>query len=156
MDDDDKKMLAKVLLCGYGTRDARGLPITKYLEKKEEQQARAILAGILRGRAPLDGDLRDMLAGLFDPAPDAFVPYCDREVIFKRRRAGRYRNHQADTEIVMRVRKEITQGNTTASAIQLAADQFALDESTVKKLWGRSRKYLDAVFGPAIGRGGGL
>jgi hypothetical protein len=71
MDEDDefqRLMLAKVLLDGYTEYDTRGLPRKKYLAKVAELEARSALASILRNQKPLDHDLREKMAALFDPA----------------------------------------------------------------------------------------
>jgi hypothetical protein len=150
MEEDDefqKLMLAKVLLGGYIENDARGLPRKKYLAKDAELEARSALASILRNQKPLDPNLRDMLATLFDPAPGAHA-VIDRKVVFAHRGRGQRQNSMANTAIAWHVRGAIAQGSTVAAAIQSATDQFGIDDSTVKKLWGRYRRGFEAVWGP--------
>jgi hypothetical protein len=151
MDDDDefqRLMLAKVLLGGYTENDTRGLPCKKYLEKDIEPQARSALASILRNQNPLDYDLRDMLAALFDPAPDTH-PVIDRKVVFAHRGRGQRQNSARNTAIAWHVWGAFTQGCTVEAAILSATDQFKLDESTVKKLWLRYRRVFEAIWGPS-------
>jgi hypothetical protein len=150
MEEDDefqKLMLAKVLLGGYIENDARGLPRQKYLAKDAELEARSALASILRNQKPLDHDLREKMAALFDPAPDTHTAV-DRMMVFTHRVRGRRQNSMANTAIAWHVREAVTQGNPVAAAIQLAADQFGVDDSTVKKLWLRYRRTFEAIWGP--------
>jgi hypothetical protein len=151
VDEDDEfqmLMLAKVLLGGYTEYDTRGLPCKKYLEKDVEPQARSALASILRDHEkPLDHDLRDKMAALFDLTPDTH-PAIDRKIVFVHRGKGQRQNSERNTAIAWRVREAITQGSPVAIAIQSAADQFGVDDSTVKKLWRRYRRLFEAVWGP--------
>jgi len=151
MEEDDefqRLMLAKVLLAGYTEIDARGLPLKKYLAKDKEPEARSAIACILRDhQKPLDHDLRDKMAALFDLTPDTY-PAIDRKIVFVHRGKGQRQNSLANTAIAWHVRGAITQGSTVTAAIQSATDKFGVDDSTVKKLWGRYRRVFEAIWGP--------
>ena len=88
-------ILARVLLGGFLKEDKRGLPHKKYLIKNstDEQEALATLASILRSRGPLDRDLRDMLAALFDPKAGTH-PVVERKIVFAHRTKGRRKKRQ--------------------------------------------------------------
>jgi hypothetical protein len=60
---------AYALLKGIPSRDSNGLPRQKYLEadSREEKEARRAMAILLASDKPLDGLVRRLLAGLFDP-----------------------------------------------------------------------------------------
>jgi hypothetical protein len=148
-DEFQRLMLAKVLLGGYTEYDTRGLPCKKYLEKDIEPQARSALASILRDhQKPLDHDLRDKMAALFDLTPDTH-PAIDRKLVFVHRGKGQRQNSERNTAIAWHVWGAVTQGCTVDAAIRSAMDQFKLDESTVKKLWLRYRRVFEAIWGPS-------
>lgn len=142
-------MLAKVLLDGFTDYDARGLPFKKYIA--DETEARHAIARLLREGEPLDWDLREKLAALFDP--DTHPAIAERKIVFSHRGRGQRQNYQANTAIAQHVWDAVTKGGPASAAILSAADQFKLDESTVKKLWRRYRRVFEAVWGP-LGRGG--
>jgi hypothetical protein len=140
-------ILARVLLGGFIKEDKRGLPHKKYLIKNsgDEQEALATLASILRSRGPLDRDLRDVLAALFDPKAGTH-PVVERKIIFAHRTKGRRKNHATNTAIAWHVWREHKKGHTVTAAIESAVDRYGLDVTTVKKLWGKYRSIFRAIW----------
>jgi hypothetical protein len=147
-DDPQALILARVLLGGFIKEDKRGLPHKKYLIKNsaDEQEALATLASILRSRDPLDRDLRDMLAALFDPKPGTH-PVVERKIVFAHRTKGRRKNRAANTAIAWHVWREHKKGHTVRAAIESAVVRYGLDETTVKKLWGKYRRIFKRIWG---------
>ncbi len=72
----------------------------------------------------------------------------ERKVVFAHRGRGQRQNSLANTAIALHVRGAITQGSTVTAAILSATDKFGVDDSTVKKLWGRYRRVFEAIWGP--------
>ena len=91
-----------VLLAGRVVQSEMGINKIEYLEDKspEEKAARLSIARLLRSDSPLDYQLRQHLAALFDPEEDTY-PGGARRLVFKdRRNRGRYRDHFRNTQIV--------------------------------------------------------
>jgi hypothetical protein len=147
-DDPQALILMKVLLGGFLKEDEQGRPHKEYLKKDSgsEQEAYATLASILRSRGPLDRDLRDMLAALFDPKPGTH-PVVERKIVFAHRTKGRRKNHEANTAVAWHVWGEVKKGNTVTAAIESAVVRYGLDVTTVKKLWGKYRRIFNRIWG---------
>lgn len=146
-EDDEALMLAKVLLGGYLDHDKHGLLHKKYLT--DETQARRSIASLLRSESPLDPDLRDKLAALFDPAPDTHGAI-DRKLIFAHRGRGARKKLERTSSIAWHVWGLVTRGLTADAAIQSAAGQFEVDERNVKKMWAKHRPVFEATWGPPV------
>jgi hypothetical protein len=138
-------MLARALLGGYIDHDARGLPHRKYLAGLEETRARSALAGILRSENPLDPDLRDKLAALFDPAPDTHLA-SEREIIFRHRGKGQRRDIDRTSAIALHVWDAVRKGSRVNAAIRSAAVRFAIDERNAWKALKIHRPALEATW----------
>jgi hypothetical protein len=148
----DDFMLARVLLGGFLVKDKTGLPQKGYLEKDTpaEGEARQAMMRVLRSEGPLDRDLREMLATLFDPDQASRHrgghPAIEREITFTFPK-GRRRNFARDTQISWHVWELVRKGQTVSAGIESAMTRYNLDESTVKKLWARYRRVFEAVWG---------
>jgi hypothetical protein len=136
-------MLARVLLGGYTDHDKHGLPCKKYLT--DETEARHAIARLLRNQEPLDHDLREKLAWLFDPGMHPAIDH--RKIVFAHRTTGPRENFGRNTAIAWHVWSAVTQGSSVNAAILSTADRFEMDESTVKKLWGKLRPIFEATWG---------
>src|SRR5262245_44020862 len=137
--------LATMLLIGFVDRERRRLS-TKYLEKgcPEEVEARRAIARLLRSKAPLDAQLREHLADLFDPIPAAWRP---RRIKFVFRRPGTATDQTRNTQIAQDVGAQVKRGVRVTKAISNAANRFALSEDTIKKIWHNYRRRYIAYLG---------
>ena len=91
-----------IIHAGRVVQSEMGINKIEYLEDKspEEKAARLSIARLLRSDSPLDYQLREHLAALFDPEEDTY-PGGARRLVFKdRRNRGRYRDHFRNTQIV--------------------------------------------------------
>jgi hypothetical protein len=87
-----------------------------------------------------------MLADLFDPNPDQFSRI-KRKLVFKKRSRGSEKQDLATTVVALHVWKCVKRGCSVTKAIEDTVLHFKLDESTVKKLWGRYRPIFEATWG---------
>ena len=129
--------LATMLLIGFVDRERRRLS-TKYLEKgcPEEVEARRAIARLLRSNHPLRL-LRVHLADLFDP--DLVSEARTIEFVF--RRQGTPTDHIRNTDIAQYVKRQLDHGVRVTKAISNAANEFALSEGAIKKIWNIYRPY---------------
>jgi len=140
----DDLTLARVLLDGF-IRDNE----QKYLD--DEREARRALVRLLRSDAPLDRDVRDGLAVLFDPDNElriaitgviagegqllgGFTPN-DRKLTFQFRSRKRRPDHVRNTAIAQHVHDGIASGLTDEKAWAATAQKFGLPDDAVKRLW---------------------
>jgi hypothetical protein len=130
---------ARALLDGYVDQDHRGGRRSKYYKKgsREELDARRAMARLLRSKNPLDRQLRDSLAGLFDPDPSESEQR-KIEIVFQGR--GKRRDHVRNTQIVDHVWNQLNAGGKLAAAITSAVEEFEVSEEFVKQIWGRYRR----------------
>jgi hypothetical protein len=131
--------LARALLDGYVEEDRRGRRHSKYLKRgsREELDARRAMARLLRSKNPLERQLRDSLADLFDPNPPEWEQR-KIEIVFQDR--GRHRDHVRNTQIAYHVWNQLEAGGTVAAAINSAVEEFEVSEELVKQIWGRYRR----------------
>lgn len=143
-----QRSLCLAYLSGYTTYDERGLPRKEYLAKgsEVEREARETLAFLLRSQEPLDRELRNVLAALFDP--QLSHPVAVREVQFKMRNRGQTKNHDANTAIAWCVWEAARSGKTISAGVAEAVERFERDESTVLKLWSTYKPLFETVWGP--------
>jgi hypothetical protein len=139
--------LARLLLSGFVEQGSDGRLRSKYLQARtrEELDARRAIARLLRGNGPLDRQLRDRLADLFDPSSAAGEP---RKIELVNRARGRTNDPIANTQIAEAVWNTVVAGQTITKAIDAAVGQFSVSEDLVKKIWGRYRPVLARVYGP--------
>lgn len=124
--------LAWTLLNGF-VDEVRQRPETQYLVKgcAEEVEARRTIARLLRSNYPLDRQLREHLADLFDPD----LRWEQRTIEFVFRRQGKPTDHIRNTRIASHVWGQIKRGVPATKAIKNAASKFAQSEAAIKKIW---------------------
>ena len=140
--------LARMLLGGYTDQDRRGRRRSRYLKEGSQQEvdARRAIARLLRSNGPLDRQLRTNLADLFEPSPPAWE---QRKIRIVSRRRGRPIDHISNTQIAEHVWEQVRAGAKVTAAIESAADEFGVEPETVTKIWGKYKRSLEDVYGPA-------
>jgi hypothetical protein len=138
---------ARALVGGYVEEDAKGRRRSKYLMpgSDEERSARQALARVLRGSDPLERQLRDSLAGLFDPDPPAWE---QRKIRIVSRRQGGKTDHVRNTQIAEYIWFEVKGGERVTAAIEGAAEKFAISADMTTKIWGGYRPLMEQLYGP--------
>jgi hypothetical protein len=138
---------ARVLVGGYVEEDAKGRRRSKYLRPgtDEERRARQALARLFRAPEPLDPQLRDGLAGLFDPDPPAGE---QRKIEFVGRRPGALTDYVRDTQIAYYIWEEVERGERVRAAVKTAADEFAISADRATQIWSGYRPLLESMHGP--------
>jgi hypothetical protein len=116
-----------------------------------ELEARAAIARLLRSEGPLDRQLRDRLADLFDPDPPGWE---QRKIKFKGRRKGGMTDFERNTKIADYIWAEVERGGQVTTAIESAAEKFALSDDSVEKIWARYRPLMEGILGPLRCGGG--
>jgi hypothetical protein len=109
---------------------------------RDESIARKGLAVLFRRKAPLDRDLRRLLASLFDPPKGAQLKI---EIVGKGQ--GRRSDPERNTRIAAHVYAEINAGKRPGAAVASAAAKFHLSEDMIRKIWGRYRAYGSLLLG---------
>ena len=144
--------LAFLLLQGSIGRDGNNRFTESYLEKNEplEIQAREAIVRLLRSQEPLDRSLREMLAGLFEPAPDSY-PGGERRIVFEFRKRGNRRHVLRDIIITRIIYEKILAGRTVNKAVECAIEDFGLERDQLMKMWSRHREDLEKRRGK-VGR----
>jgi|SRR6516165_11859655 len=140
--------LARMLLGGYTDQDRRGRRRSRYLKEGSQQEvdARRAIARLLRSNGLLDRQLRTNLADLFEPSPPAWE---QRKIRIVSRRRGRPIDHISNTQIAEHVWEQVRAGAKVTAAIESAADEFGVEPETVTKIWGKYKRSLEDVYGPA-------
>jgi hypothetical protein len=125
--------LARMLLDGFVDEGHQGKLRSKYLKRGEplELEARAAMARLLRSKGPLDAQLRQHLADLFDPT----AAWQARKIEFVGRRKGGKTDHVRNTQIASHIWDQVKRGVRVTKAIGNAANRFALSEDSIKKIW---------------------
>jgi hypothetical protein len=138
---------ARALLDGLIGQKPDGRIFRKYLDRgsPEELEARRELATLLRSPDNLDRQLRESLAGLFDPGPPEWQ---QRQLVFDFRCRGKPPDHVANTQIFVEVHDSVKSGATASAAILGAAQRFSMSEERVKRVWSQYRR----VYSPRAGR----
>ena len=108
--------------------------------------ARRAIARLLRSNGLLDRQLRTNLADLFEPSPPAWE---QRKIRIVSRRRGRRVDHISNTQIAEHVWEQVGAGAKVTAAIESAADEFGVEPETVTKIWGKYKRSLEDVYGPA-------
>jgi hypothetical protein len=138
--------LATMLLIGFVVED-RGFRSQNLVEgHPDELAARRAMVRQLRSELPLDIQLREHLANLFDPeGADSVDPQApkweQRKIIFKYRRKGPRSDYLRDTQIATDINAEMKDGKSYEDAIATASDKFGLSEDMVKKKWSKYRAH---------------
>ena len=141
--------LARMLLGGYTHQNRRGRRRSRYLKEGSQQEvdARRAIARLLRSNGLLDRQLRTNLADLFEPSlPPAWE---QRKITIGSRRRGRRVDHISNTQIAEHVWEQVRAGAKVTAAIESAADEFGVEPETVTKIWGKYKRSLEDVYGPA-------
>jgi len=141
--------LARMLLGGYTHQNRRGRRRSRYLKEGSQQEvdARRAIARLLRSNGPLDRQLRTNLADLFEPSlPPAWE---QRKITIGSRRRGRRVDHISNTQIAEHVWEQVGAGAKVTAAIESAADEFGVEPETITKIWGKYKRLLEAIYGPA-------
>ena len=140
--------LARMLLGGYTHQNRRGRRRSRYLKEGSQQEvdARRAIARLLRSNGLLDRQLRTNLADLFEPSPPAWE---QRKIRIVSRRRGRPIDHISNTQIAEHVWEQVRAGAKVTAAIESAADEFGVEPETVTKIWGKYKRSLEDVYGPA-------
>jgi hypothetical protein len=144
----DDLTLARVLLDGFFADSEQ-----KYLD--DEREARRALVRLLRSEAPLERDVRDALAALFDPDNEVRIPITgiiagecrlldgftpnDRKLAFQFRSRKRRPDHVRNTAIAQHVHDGIASGLIAEKAWAATAEKFGLSDEAVKRIWGGFR-----------------
>jgi hypothetical protein len=89
----------RVYLGGYLTFDKRGIPRHRYYPERSDDSnyCRAALARVLRSDRPVDRQLRDMLADLFEPIEPLKSPWGSRKLTAGFRNPVKPRDTHANT-----------------------------------------------------------
>jgi hypothetical protein len=149
------------LLDGIAIIDEKGLPRAGYLEPESEREAEArkALARLLRNGKPLDGLIRHLLAGLFDPSPFEYVTKSERseikqsataarQLIFKSPR-GRRTENRLRFKLAIEVSELVSVHGKVEAAIVEIADRYNISPATVWDAW---EQYKDDYRIPTIGK----
>jgi hypothetical protein len=157
MGSDLELVRARALLDGYVEVDRRGRLRSKYYRRgsREESDARRAMARLLRSKDPLERQLRDSLAGLFDPDHAPAWKCEHRKIKIVGQGRGNRRNHVRDTQIAEHVWEKVRAGAKVIAATESAAEVFGRDLETIKKIWGKYKPLLEAVYGSARAPRGG-
>jgi hypothetical protein len=117
----------------------------------DEREARRALVRLLRSDTPLDRDVRDGLAALFDPDNElriaitgvipgegqllgGFTPN-DRKLTFQFRSRKRRPDHVRNSAIAQQVHDGIASGLTAEKALAATAEKFGVSDDAVKRIW---------------------
>jgi hypothetical protein len=92
---------------------------------------------LLRSSGPLDRQLREFLAELFDPKPPTRQ---QRKLQFAFRRRGKRTDHYANAHIFVEVHTAVKSGSTATAAIADIAERYCISEELVKRLWLQYRR----------------
>ena len=110
-----------------------------------ELEARTAIARLLRSEGPLDRQLRDSLARLFDPNPPAWE---QRKITIVGRRPGALTDHIRNTQIAYYIWDQVERGKRVKAAVESAAEEFAISADRVTQIWSRYRPQLETIHGP--------
>jgi hypothetical protein len=148
MADDDLRALA--YLGGYREIDKRGVPRKKSLKENssDESDCRKALLRVLRSPAPLDREIREMLANMFDPDPGEFAIRADRKLSISFRAKSRPRDDYANTHIAWFIWEKVKSGARVESAIRDAIGKFNISRERAYDLWGPYRRTFERIWGP--------
>src|SRR5262249_56735792 len=127
--------------------EAQGRRRTRYLEEGSamELEARTAIARLLRSEGPLDRQLRDSLARLFDPNPPAWE---QRKIRIEGRRPGELTDHIRNTQIAYYIWDQVERGKRVTAAVKCAAEKFAISADRVWQIWRGYRTRMKEIHGP--------
>jgi hypothetical protein len=146
---EDDLGMAYTLLGGYEVTHDGNLPETVYLDEHHDpardSEARMAIVRLLRAPGPLDRQLRDMLAGLFDPQPDTY-PGGERRITFKHRKNSIGRRVRARTVVANEIYKlHHQEGMSVEEACAQVAEKYKSRQRTRKGIpWGEVGESMSA------------
>jgi hypothetical protein len=152
---DGKSSVSQDILLAYGLLDGsldfdrRGLPREQYLKEGsvEEKEAREAISRLLRSPSPLDRQVREMLAALFDPRPNT-SPWGKRRIVFRFRSSGNRQSSVRNSHIVSVIWDAVRAGAGVNKAVDSAIDKTGLSRERLMELWKRYRPILEKTEGP--------
>jgi hypothetical protein len=141
-------------LGGYLKTDKRGIPRHRYYPERSDDSnhCRAALARVLRSDRPVDRQLRDMLADLFEPIEPIKSPWGSRKLTAGFRNPVKPRDDHANTHTAWFVRKRKSEGVGVETAIQEAIDIFGVTRERMYDLLKAYKPGFEAVWGPIRGK----
>jgi hypothetical protein len=136
-------------LGGFIETDGQGIPRKRYYAEKssEGQFCRAALARVLRSNRPLDQQLRDMLAAMFDPSPEAGSVRSERVLLTYFRKKPK--DHIADTHKALFVWERLKAGTVNA-AVEEAAAHFEDEREYIYRLWKVYKPKFERYTGQSV------
>jgi hypothetical protein len=158
MDDFEQDTRAgRVYLGGYLETNKRGIPRHRYYPERSDDSnyCRAALARVLRSDRPVDRQLRDMLADLFEPIEPLKSPWGSRKLTAGFRNPVRPRDDNANTHMAWFVWKRASEEVGVEGAIQEAMDTFDVPRERMYDLWKAYKRLFEAIEGPMRRKGKG-
>jgi hypothetical protein len=148
---------ASVYLGGYLVYDKRGVPRKRYYPErsKDSDYCRQALARVLRSERPLDRQLRDMLADMFEPGERRESPWGSRKLKAGFRNPVKPRDANANTHMARFVWRRAAEGVGVEGAIQEAVDTFEVTRERMYDLWRVYKPLFEAIEGPMRRKGKG-
>jgi hypothetical protein len=147
----------QVYLGGYLTFDKRGIPRHRYYPERSDDSnyCRAALARVLRSDRPVDRQLRDMLADLFEPIEPLKSPWGSRKLTAGFRNPVKPRDATANTHMAWFVWKRVSGRVGVEGAIQEAMNTFKVTRERMYDLWKVYKPLFEAIEGPIRRKGKG-
>jgi hypothetical protein len=141
----------QVYLGGYLTFDKRGIPRHRYYPERSDDSnyCRAALARVLRSDRPVDRQLRDMLADLFEPIEPLKSPWGSRKLTAGFRNPVKPRDAHANTHMAWFVWQRVANGAGAESAILEAIEAFKVSRKRMYDLWRVYKPLFEAIEAPA-------
>ena len=141
----------RVYLGGYLTFDKRGIPRHRYYPERSDDSnyCRAALARVLRSDRPVDRQLRDMLADLFEPIEPLKSPWGSRKLTAGFRNPVRPRDHDANSHMAWFIwQRAVANGGKVETAIKEAMTKFEFSRERMYELWMAYSPLFEAIEGP--------
>lgn len=142
---------AMAYLGGIHEKDRHGVPRQRFCsdQSKEGLFCRAALARVLRSEGPLDRQLREMLADMFDTSPRPAGLWNRR--VLKASTPKKQKDHIANTHKTWFVWERVKAGTGINEAVEEAASHFQEERGYIYRLWKIHKPIYEATWGP-IGR----
>ena len=140
-----------IYLGGYLKTDKRGIPRHSYYPERSDDSnyCRAALARVLRSDRPVDRQLRDMLADLFEPIEPLKSAWGSRKLTAGFRSPVKPRDDHANTHMAWFVWKRVANGAGAESAILEAIEAFKVSRKRMYDLWRVYKPLFEAIEAPA-------
>ena len=139
---------AMAYLGGFHEKDKRGIPRQRFYSEASAEASfcRAALARVLRSERPLDRQLREMLATMFEPNPEIGSLWSERKLCVRRRKKPK--DHMANTHMAWFVWERVRAGTNVERAIDQAMDQFNVSRERMYDLWKAYKSQFAMIWGP--------